>query len=228
MTDSYWEVFTSNIKLSLAGCSPAEPTSVLLDSVKVNNDEMGKLNGENKQVHFCPLDSNLQNLGTFLSITPKNAIKLYLKSLTAVGFLYFEMFSSRFGVYQSSEVRAGLSEFLQNDFRSLTLPYIVFVTIKGSELAATNFKWWFQIIATNCCFARWYCSEVVWKSTVTRQTQPVITGMFVLLYAVISIESFLRSEWAPGFDQNLLIATRDFCEQKQVASPQLFSILPGL
>ena len=32
---SYLKVFTSSIKLSLAGYSPAEPTSVLLDAAKI-------------------------------------------------------------------------------------------------------------------------------------------------------------------------------------------------
>jgi hypothetical protein len=63
--------FLSAVKLSLAGCSPAEPTSVLLDITNCSRFFETQINLENKHQLFCPLEQNIYKLPTILSITPK-------------------------------------------------------------------------------------------------------------------------------------------------------------
>jgi hypothetical protein len=46
----------SVVKLSLAGCSPAEPASVSFDNVKVKNTEDHDEIAIKKQPTFCPLE----------------------------------------------------------------------------------------------------------------------------------------------------------------------------
>jgi hypothetical protein len=44
------------IKLSLTGCSPAEPVSVLLDKAKVKRVQKNRKQSIKKQPTFCPLE----------------------------------------------------------------------------------------------------------------------------------------------------------------------------
>ena len=63
--------FSSAIKLSLAGCSKASPTSVLPDTQTIAGILNLEINLENKYQPFCPLERNFQKIPTILSITPK-------------------------------------------------------------------------------------------------------------------------------------------------------------
>jgi len=62
--------YFNGIRLSLAGCSPAEPTSASPGNPKMGIDLIFSTTLQNIQVHFCPLGDIIYKRGTLLSITP--------------------------------------------------------------------------------------------------------------------------------------------------------------
>ena len=63
----------------MISCSPAEPTSVLLDNLKVNTSFTTHKYYRKIQTPFCPLENNSTFLDSFLSITPNFKILVYVK-----------------------------------------------------------------------------------------------------------------------------------------------------